>query len=736
MDARPPMNVRPKRHKPTSPKSKEAAWLLWLFFGWAGAHRMYLGGFALGAIYGILTFFSCGLGSVFGYLDGIVCLLGTPRDQHGLPVVWSWKRGKLFVDPLEEGTYEPAESVGLLMFHGCLLFVLPYAVMSAGLTLFETSEVKDTLSTFTLLACVILLPLFLVQIVSALRKASAQVALLRAAGALTRRTRLDAIARSVAIITPRGALVLVTGLAFLTLSLAYKWASLGVIAVMALTAFYLITSATALVSGILVRRFSASLLGRGAAVHRRFEPGVARAGDAVRDVVDVKGVPVPPGFFLTMEGKLPPRLRTEARHVIPPKSREERVTMGVYLERTPRGTYDAPALHVTYTDLLGLTRAAVASLATARLRVLPALKPAEVVPPPASSTEEPDILTRPHRFPTEDLFRFREYVAGDDTRRIQWRMSMRAGTMIVKTPESRETSARRVIVALDTWTSPDWLDHTAVLDDALDSIVEAWLAIAQRLIEQGEKVTLLCVVRAEDGSFRRELIACSSANHAQWLDAGARAEWQAEVPIEAALASDLSGQDKTPGVAKESASFDNAIVVTMRLAPPMIPVVARETTWIAYDPDDALGPLPRSSYETWLDYDDTGRAATTGELVRRLLFLPYPIGAEENGIIARMNHLERRLEDRAHRLALRRLIVMSERRALDVLLARPDAVYRLEVKGGHQRLIGLKGVTSFGAPFVGAGGGAGAAAGAGAPGGQQPWGGAPGAQPPPGGSFR
>ena len=112
--------------------------------------------------------------------------------------------------------------------------------------------------------------------------------------------------------------------------------------------------------------------------------------------------------------------------------------------------------------------------------------------------------------------------------------------------------------------------------------------------------------------------------------------------------------------------------------------------------------------------------------MRRLLFLPYPIGAEENGIIARMNHLERRLEDRAHRLALRRLIVMSERRALDVLLARPDAVYRLEVKGGHQKLIGLKGVTSFGA----------AGAGAGAGGGQPPWGGAAGAQPQAGGSFR
>jgi len=49
------------------------------------------------------------LEQVTAVLDGRI-VLGTPRDQHGLPVVWSWKRGKLTVDPLEEGTYEPTEA--------------------------------------------------------------------------------------------------------------------------------------------------------------------------------------------------------------------------------------------------------------------------------------------------------------------------------------------------------------------------------------------------------------------------------------------------------------------------------------------------------------------------------------------------------------------------------------------------------------------------------------------------
>jgi uncharacterized protein (DUF58 family)/TM2 domain-containing membrane protein YozV len=681
---------RPRRHAPTSPVAKETVVLTWLFLGGLGVHRMVLGHVAVGALHALTTICTCGLGGVIGFVDGFLLVLGTPRDKHGLPVVWSWRRGKLTIDPLEEGTYEPTEALVRIAVHGGLLFLLPYLVLSAGLTLFETSQIKDTLPGFALFSSVLLAPLFLIQLVGTVRKSRAQIALLSAAGALTQRTRLDAIARAAAIVTPRGGLVLVTGLAFLVTSLAYKWADLGVIAVLALSAFYLVTSETALLSSFLVRRFSANLLERGAVIHRQFVPAVARAGDSVRDALDLRGVPVPPGFFLTLSGTLPKRLATEVRHVVPPRSRMDRLSLSVLLKRTPRGTYDVPALRIAFTDLLGLTSATVASLATARVSVLPAIRPAEVLRPPPSSTDEPDILSRPHRFPTDDLFRFREYLAGDDTRRIQWTMSLRAARLIVKTPDSHETSAKRVVVALDTWVPPDWIDHTAVLDDALDALVEAWLAVAQRLTAQGEKVTLLLVARGLDGDLRPELVP-ARASHAHALDAGARAEWQASIPIEDVLDFGVHGPGGTARSAEEDLAFDNAIVVTMRLGAMRLPRVARETTWVYHDPDVALGPPPRSLLLTWLDFDDTGRKPTAGELFRRAIFLPHPAGGEENGFSARMRHLETRLQDRAHRIALRSRAVAAGRSALGGLLALPDAVYRLEVVAGQHRLVGLKG---------------------------------------------
>ena len=132
------MDVRPLRHKPTSRKTRGVLIVFWLFLGWTGAHRMYVGHVALGLFYLALWFFTCGLGGVFGYIDGLILLLGQPKDEQGLPIVWGHKRGKLLIDPLEEGTFEIRESIARIIFHFGVLFALPYVVASASLALFET----------------------------------------------------------------------------------------------------------------------------------------------------------------------------------------------------------------------------------------------------------------------------------------------------------------------------------------------------------------------------------------------------------------------------------------------------------------------------------------------------------------------------------------------------------------------------------------------------------------------
>jgi hypothetical protein len=240
---------------------------------------------------------------------------------------------------------------------------------------------------------------------------------------------------------------------------------------------------------------------------------------------------------------------------------------------------------------------------------------------------------------------------------------------------------------------PGWLSHTAVLDDALDALVETWLSLAKRLQEDGQKVTLVLRARGDDGEFRDDVIPCTRGNHAQQLDAGARAEWQGDASIEAVLASaaqthsfDMNGGGLGGG------SFDSAVIVSMRLeAPGKLHTGASEHTWVYLHPRDALGPPPPTSFELWLNYDGIKRSGLAA--LARFFVLPYPAGSDDNGVQARLKNLERKLEDRTHRIELRRHVERAGDVALTALMHSEDAVYRVELMGNHQRLRGLKGVT-------------------------------------------
>ncbi len=66
-----------------SDKSKLAAGLLGIFLGGYGVHNFYLGytGKAIGQI--VLTVFTCGIGSIWGFIEGIMILCDKIPDANG-----------------------------------------------------------------------------------------------------------------------------------------------------------------------------------------------------------------------------------------------------------------------------------------------------------------------------------------------------------------------------------------------------------------------------------------------------------------------------------------------------------------------------------------------------------------------------------------------------------------------------------------------------------------------------
>lgn len=69
------------------PKSKMAAGLLGIFLGAWGVHNFYLGNTSRGVIQIVVTLFTCGIGSIWGLIEGIMILAGSINtDANGVPL--------------------------------------------------------------------------------------------------------------------------------------------------------------------------------------------------------------------------------------------------------------------------------------------------------------------------------------------------------------------------------------------------------------------------------------------------------------------------------------------------------------------------------------------------------------------------------------------------------------------------------------------------------------------------
>lgn len=70
-------------------KSKVVAGILGILVGALGVHRFYLGYIGIGIVQLILTFLTCGISSLWGFIEGILilCGVGITEDSDGVPLI-------------------------------------------------------------------------------------------------------------------------------------------------------------------------------------------------------------------------------------------------------------------------------------------------------------------------------------------------------------------------------------------------------------------------------------------------------------------------------------------------------------------------------------------------------------------------------------------------------------------------------------------------------------------------
>lgn len=566
----------------------------------------------------------------------------------------------------------PVLSAFIVLFQLGGMFMLPWIVGLIAALFFEVSQVAETAPALFLISVVYIFPVFVLQLVGVFIKTSRELRDLRKRGERTSKWFLEVLARHVSIITPRGWAVMWTGVAFLVLALSVKWASLGTLSVLAFLLFYGVVGVSSLLSAFFARSFEMSLGRRGGEISRMMSPALVRAGEAAEERFTLARVPVPIGYCLLIDDDLHPKLSTKSRHVLGAGVKHTQITVSGKLRRTPRGLYRVGPAKIWYQDLLGLTKISVASVAMAELKVVPRFCELLVVSPPRSTQKSPDIVTRPHRFPTDDYFRFKEYTPGDDTRRINWKLSVRTGRLQIRIPETREVSVDTVILALDTFMDASRLPDAVGVEEVLDRLVETWISLAAELKADGEKVTLVAVADDGRGGLQIEQMDANRTPTPKWQDLGARVRWQSQIDLPDLL------EDVGPDV--------HGVAMSARFqAPPPEPFPGQRLSWIYYPPDEALGP---NEPPLWQHLVGPGPGA--GKRLAAAFFkLPYPAGSDENAFFAQIRGVFRERKLYSARQRLRALARGRGRSILSNLVARGDVVYRLEPGPHRHRIIGM-----------------------------------------------
>jgi uncharacterized protein (DUF58 family) len=158
-----------------------------------------------------------------------------------------------------------------------------------------------------------------------------------------------------------------------------------------------------------------------------------------------------------------------------------------------RGVVPVGPLRVTRRDPLGLVALARSYGDPVPVWVHPRIHPLTVVPTGAGRSLDGRTDSVPHGSITFDSLR--EYVVGDELRRVHWRTSARVGELMVR--ENVDTSLPRIVVVLDNRASA-YPQRVAGSAESFESGCEAAASVVAAAVRENLSVSLLLVAPADE----------------------------------------------------------------------------------------------------------------------------------------------------------------------------------------------------------------------------------------------
>ena len=141
--------------------------------------------------------------------------------------------------------------------------------------------------------------------------------------------------------------------------------------------------------------------------------------------------------LLLLEDRLPPGLSGNARFAVHGVEPAGRRRTGFVMKAVRRGRYDIGPLHIGFVDPFGLARIRWRALGVSSFLVHPYI---DRLSAPRDSGERRSLATTARRQPTgargEDFYTMREYVEGDDLRKIHWPATAKRGEFMIRQEET------------------------------------------------------------------------------------------------------------------------------------------------------------------------------------------------------------------------------------------------------------------------------------------------------------
>jgi uncharacterized protein (DUF58 family) len=172
-------------------------------------------------------------------------------------------------------------------------------------------------------------------------------------------------------------------------------------------------------------------------VERAVTPEKARAEQELTVVVTLQNRGAGSAPLLLIEDHLPPRLTGRSRFTLNGIEPEGRRDLSYTVRPHRRGRYEIGPLSLALTDPFGLARVKSEAAALQSVLVHPRTEPLTLPRDPGDRRSvQTSAIRQPSGTTGEDFFALREYVQGDDLRKVHWPSTAKRGKVMIRQEET------------------------------------------------------------------------------------------------------------------------------------------------------------------------------------------------------------------------------------------------------------------------------------------------------------